>query len=203
MPEELFYQITKPRDYCYIGVWFDSPEKSYSNEVGVTFKADPDAGSRASWSIQAKSYREMVRLLAVAHKFAVDSNVPGEQDRVDVGKLLAYLEETGCQAVKDDRLDKWVRVSELEPGELWEIDRETMRHAYPAQRFYQFQALALDEGEAQRRIASAICEAGRWDFLREWLDECLPVVKDTSKKAPEVITLDMARQFLETRPQAE
>lgn len=203
MPEELFYQVTKPRDYCYIEVWFDSPEKSYSNEVRAVFKTDPDTESRASWSIQAKSYTELVRLLAVAHKFAVDPNIPGEQDRVDIGKLLTYLEEVGSQVVKDPRLDKWIRVSELEPGELWEINRETMRHAYPAQRFYQFQVLAEREAQAKRRIASAISEAGEWDFLREWLDECLPVIRDTSKKSPEVITLNMARQFLEVRPQAE
>lgn len=203
MEEGLFYYISKPRDFCYIGVWFDSVEKSYSNEVGAIFRAEPRTESRASWSIQAKSYREMVRLLAVAHKFVVEPNVPGEQDRVDIGKLLAYLEETGCQVVKDDRLDKWVQVSEIEPGELWETDRETMTKALPARPFYQFQVLAEHEDQAKRRIASAISEAGEWNFLREWLDECLPVIRDTSKKAPEVITLDMTRQLLEAQQQAE
>lgn len=201
--EELFYKITKPRDFCYIEIWFDSVEKSYSNEVGAVFKAEPDTESQASWSIQTKSYSELVRLLAVVHKFAVDPNIPGEQDRVDVDKLLTYLEEVGCQVVKDPRLDEWVRVSELQPGELWEIDREAMRHAYPAQRFYQFQVLAEHADEAKRRIAAAISEAAKWDFLREWLDECLPVVKNTSKVAPEVITLDMARGFLKAREPEE
>ncbi len=203
MEEGLFYHINKPRDFCHIEAWFDSPEKSYSNEVGAVFKAEPGTESHASWSIQARSYRETVRLLAVAHKFAVDPNAPGERDRVDIGKFLAYLEEVGCQVVKDDRLDKWVRVSELEPGELWEINREAMKKAYPAQRFYQFQVLARSKDEAKRRIASAISEAGKWNFLREWLDECLPVIRDTSKKAPEVITLDMVRQLLGAQQQAE
>ncbi len=205
MPEGLFYEISKSEaGFCYIRTWFDSVHKSYQNAVAASFDTDPDGELYASWAIEARSYAEMVRLLAVAHKFAVDPNKPGERDDVDIDKLLTYLEEVGCQVVKDPRLNKWVRVSELDPGELWEIDREAMRHAYPAQRFYPFETVAEYADQAKRRIASAIAlSGGKWDFLREWLDECLPVAKNTEKKAPEVITLDMVREFLKARQPEE
>lgn len=204
MPEEgLFYQITKPRDYYYIEMWFDSVEKSYSNEVRAVFKADSDAKSRASWSIHAGSYYEMVRLLAVAHKFAVDPNVPGERDRVDIGKLLKYLEGTGCQVVKDPRLDKWVRVSEIEPGEVWMIAELASWREFTHEDFFLSQVLAKNEGQAQRRIGVSLAESGRWSFLRLWLSEDMPVVRDVNKKAPKVLPLDMVRQFLGASPQTE
>lgn len=200
----LFYEVSKSEaGFCYIRTWFDSVHKSYQNTVGASFDTDPDGELYASWAIEARSYTEMVRLLAVAHRFAVDPNKPGERDDVDIDKLLTYLGEVGCQVVKDPRLNKWVRVSELQPGELWEIDRETMRHAYPAQRFYHFEAVAEYEDQAKRHIASAISEDAKWDFLREWLDECLPVIKNTEKKAPEVITPDMVREFLKAREPEE
>jgi len=198
----LFYTVTRTEDHCFIEVWFDSLARSYLNKIRVSFGTSQSSCHSSwptEWSVEAWSHRELTRLLGVANHFVTAGAGLNGQDKVSVNSLIDFLEAEGCQVVRDERTGGWVRAGELEPGDLWTIDTEALQWIQPCT---PFSVVAEHKEQAEERIAIAIAKAQAWPLLADWLSALRPVVRDTSKKAPEVVTLDMVRELLEAKTRA-
>jgi len=206
MNEQLFYDIQVEGGICHIQFWFDHIPRDYTNEARVSFSVEPEkekaAKAFSSWAILVESHRALTRLQTVLYQSVRPAREKGARDEVLVTILLNVLETRGCQVVMDERLSRWIRVSDLVRGDLWVVDAETMQRAHLARypngipSCCHVETLAAFKSQARKEIVCAIAKTGEWNFLREWLDEGLPIIKDTTKTEPVVITVDAVRGLL-------
>ena len=207
MDGALYYNVELEENICHIQFWFGRVHRQYTDEARISFslKCETEEAAKAfsSWSIQVESYEALGQLMTVIRQGVVSVDDQGERDEMFVGTLLTVFEKQGFQVVVDRRLGKWTLVSEIAPGDLWVVDKEKLIKAYPDKHFagtypvtWSVRVLAVDEGQAKKEIAIAIVKMGEWDLLREWLDECLPVVKDETESAPEITTISMVKKIL-------